>query len=216
MPYERKGFGLEQATSRGKQRVAEALWAAVARDGVAGVSVRSVAAEAGVTGGTVQYHFPTRTEMLRYAMELIAQRVEERLIAMPRSGPAHEWTRALLLELLPLDRQRHHEFSVWLAFFAHASTDPSLARLKRQTASRQRELYRHIIRARTGADADPRRPSGTDGPDEPAAALLHAVIDGLALQLADLDVAEAAVVGPALLDHYLAHCVDSPQSPGPL
>ena len=198
--------------------MAEALWATITREGVAGVSVRSVAAEAGVTGGTVQYYFPTRAQMLHYAMELIADRVEQRLAAMPHSGPVEEWTRAILLELLPLDADRHHEFGVWFAFSAYANADPALAELKRDTASRQRDLYRHLIRARRAQAETPTEAQtrGTttgsrnecDPAEESDAALLHAVIDGLAMQLADLSTDEAARHGPALLDHYLAETID--------
>src|SRR5699024_6285201 len=147
------------ATGQGKQRVVEALLATIAREGLVGVSVRSVAAEAGVTGGTVQYYSGTRTQMLHYALALVAARVEERLTAMPRSGQVHDWPRDILLELLPLDPQRHREFSVWLAFSAHARTDPPLTDLKRQTVSRQRELYCHLVRARK-APAEP-APAGS-------------------------------------------------------
>lgn len=194
----------------GRRRVAEALWATILREGIAGVSVRAVAAEAGVSGGTVQYYFRTRAQMLQYAMELIARRVERRLRDMPRSGSAREWTRGALLQMLPLDAERRHEFGVWLAFSAHARTDPELARLKGDTYARQREFYRRIVRARrasvtkTGAGL-----SGEYDPiDEPDVAILHAVIDGLSLQLAELDPAVAATRGPALLDHHLAVSID--------
>ncbi|RCV48366.1 TetR/AcrR family transcriptional regulator [Marinitenerispora sediminis] len=206
---------MERATGSGRRRVAEALWATIVREGVGGVSVRAVAAEAGVTGGTVQYYFRTRAEMLRYAMELIAERVERRLSAMPRSGPAREWTRAILLELLPLDAERHHEFSVWLAFSAYAGTDPALADLKRRTAARQRELYRHLIRARRASAEHPETGSRaiSDAVEEAEAAILHAVVDGLALHLADLGIDEAAALGPHLLDHHLARSIDAPRTP---
>ncbi len=190
--------------------MAEALWTLIIREGVAAVSVRSVAAEAGVTGGTVQYYFATRAQMLHYAMELIAERVEQRLTAMPRSGPADEWTRAVLLELLPLDTDRHGEFRVWLAFVAYAHADSALGLLKRETAARQRELYRHLVRvrrARTDSAKAGSRPE-PDPAEESDAALLHAVIDGLALQLADLSIEDAAALGPVLLDRYLARTID--------
>lgn len=192
------------ATSPGRHRVTEALWVTVLREGVAGISVRSVAAEAGVSGGTVQYYFPTRSRMLQYVMELTADRVERRILAMPRSGPPQEWTRAILLELLPLNVERREEFSVWLAFAAHAHTDPALDALKRATVARQRDLYRHLVLARrVDADSEATIPCDSDSRSEIQAALLHAVIDGLALQLADLSIDEAISQGPILLDKYL-------------
>lgn len=216
--YGRRVKPATDSTGGGRARVARALLQIVARDGIVGVSVRNVAAEAGVSGGTVQHYFRTRTQMLHYAMALITEQVAARLAAVPRTGPASEWTRAILLELLPLDEQRHREFGVWLAFSAHADTDPDLGELKRDTADRLRDLYRDLLRARRAAATD----SGAAVPSRTAvgstatgrssggeieeweAVLLQAVVDGLALQLADLGPREAAKVGPELLDRYLA------------
>ncbi|HLS12932.1 MAG TPA: TetR family transcriptional regulator C-terminal domain-containing protein [Beutenbergiaceae bacterium] len=198
------------SSSPGRRRVVEALWRTIARAGVAGISVRTVAAEAGVTGGTVQHHFPTRGEMIRFAMELIAEQVEERLVAMPRTGPVPQWTRQILLELLPLGAARRQEFNIWLAFTVHAATDPDLTELKRQTSARLLQLNRNIARARWGGTLAATE-STIAGPAEHAAVdleqeaiLLQAVIDGLSLHLAEMDIEEAAIAGPRLLDQYLA------------
>lgn len=195
-----------QAIGDGKRLVAEALWRVVARDGMTGVSVRTVAAEAGVKGGTVQHYFPTRAQMVHDAMELLADRFTQRITAMPRTGPTHEWTRAILLELLPLTAERQREFKVWLAFTTHADTNPALTELKHIFSTRLGEMYQRLIRARKAAfpgmvdDAPPEAIQS----DFPETAILQAVIDGLSLQLADLDPDEAAHLGARLLDHYLA------------
>lgn len=196
----------------GKYKLAEALTRVVARDGFASVSVRSVATEAGVSGGTVQYHFPTRAAMIRYAMEWTSRRVEERLSNRPRWGEAQAWTREILLELLPLDAERLQEHSVWLAFLAHARTDPTLTDLKHRTNAKLRELYARIIRARRG-DSVAGENSDAEGRDpelEARTVLLQSVLDGLSLQLADLQLDEALRIGPELLDRYLAWAVDLP------
>lgn len=196
----------------GKQKLAQALTRVVAREGIAGISVRSVAAEAGVTGGAVQYHFPTRAEMIRYAMEWTSMQVEQRLADVPRWGELHEWTREILLGLLPLDTERHREHAVWLAFVAHARTDSALATLKRETNAKLHALYSRIIRARRGlpVPADDPMASTLDPDVEADAVLLQSLLDGLSLHLADLEVHEAARVGPELLDRYLTLAVDPP------
>ncbi len=189
----------------GKLRIAEAVWRTVAREGVAGVSVRAVATEAGVTGGTVQYHFPARAQMVHFAMELLAERFTQRLTAMPRTGPVLAWTRAILLELLPLNDERHREFRVWLSFTTHAHTDSELTALSRRFEGQLRELYQRLLRARRDAilgdrDAPRAEPEPLDDRD---AAVLEAVVDGLALQLAGMEPGAAATLGPELLDRYL-------------
>ena len=72
-----------RAISRGEGRDAlcEALARIVARDGLDGVTFRSVAAEAGVTHGLASYHFKNRETMIVEAVagddprERLAQRI---------------------------------------------------------------------------------------------------------------------------------------------
>ncbi|MGC3021990.1 MULTISPECIES: TetR/AcrR family transcriptional regulator [unclassified Brevibacterium] len=201
-------------TRDGKHRLADALTRVVAREGITGVSVRAVAAEAGVSGGTVQHYFPTRAEMIRYAMEWTSTQVEKRLVDIPRWGEVREWTGRILLDLLPLSADRRREHAVWLAFVAHADTDPLLADLKRQTSIKLHELYSGVIRARRGLPVHTEKSTAVVDHDFDAdAVLLQSVVDGLSLHLADLELDEAARVGPKLLDRYLALAVDSIDGP---
>lgn len=195
--------------------MAEALTRVVARGGMAGISVRAVAAEAGVSGGTVQHYFPTRAEMIRFAMEWTSEQVEDRLEGVSRWGEVREWTREILLELLPLDGERRRENAVWLAFVAHAETDPQLAGLKRRTNEKLHELYSRIVRVRRGlpVHAEGEASPASDPDVERDAVLLQSLLDGLALHLIDMEPREAARVGPELLDRYLALAVDPPGAP---
>src|SRR5699024_2831435 len=124
-------------TRDGRCRLADALTRVVAREGITGVSVRAVAAEAGVSGGTVQHYFPTRAEMIRYAMEWTSAQVEKRLTDIPRWGEVREWTGRILLELMPLSADRRRVQAVWLPFVAHSRTSPHPAVLKRRTRHKQ-------------------------------------------------------------------------------
>ncbi|MGC5626670.1 TetR/AcrR family transcriptional regulator [Georgenia sp. Z1344] len=199
----------------GRHRLAEALTRVVAREGITGVSVRAVAAEAGVSGGAVQHHFRTRAEMIRFAMEWISDGVEHRLSRVARWGDVEEWTREILLELLPLDEQRQREHAVWLAFVAHAATDPSLADLRNRTNEKLLEMYARIVRARrslppTSAVEEPvvtTMDGQVDDVDEDAM-LLQALLDGLSLHLTEMQPDEAQRRGPALLDRFLELVVD--------
>lgn len=67
MPY------VEQAVRR--QQFVAAARAAVARHGVAGASVRVVAAEAGVPLATLQYVFPSKIELLRAVIEDVVDEI---------------------------------------------------------------------------------------------------------------------------------------------
>lgn len=200
-------------TRDGKYKLADALTRVVAREGITGVSVRAVAAEAGVSGGTVQHYFPTRAEMIYYAMESTSTQVENRLVRVSRWGDVREWTRRIVLDLLPLSTDRRREHAVWLAFVAHADTDPRLADLKRQTSIKLHELYSGVIRARRGLTVHTGSAPVVDQDFDADAVLLQSMVDGLSLHLADLELDEAARVGPTLLDRFLDLAVDSVDGP---
>ncbi len=55
-------------------RILDAALAVLARDGVAGVSMRAVASEAGVAVGLANYHFESKTAMICAALERIGDR----------------------------------------------------------------------------------------------------------------------------------------------
>lgn len=160
----------------------------------------------------MQHYFPTRAEMIRYAMEWTSAQVEKRLVGIPRWGEVHEWTGKILLDLLPLSADRRREHAVWLAFVAHADTDPLLADLKRQTSTKLHELYSGVIRARRCLPVHTES-AVVDHDFDGDAVLLQSMVDGLSLHLADLELDEAARVGPTLLDRYLALAVDSVDGP---
>lgn len=73
--------------------IAEAVWAIAARSGLEAATVRAVAAECGLSTGAIQHSFPTQASLQQFAMELIVQRVTERITALdglPERGSAHE------------------------------------------------------------------------------------------------------------------------------
>ncbi|MFD4469373.1 TetR/AcrR family transcriptional regulator [Rhodococcus sp. NPDC058505] len=51
-----------------RERILRAVLQVIGTDGVAAVTNRRVAADAGVSLGSITYHFPTRTDMLRDAL----------------------------------------------------------------------------------------------------------------------------------------------------
>lgn len=64
-------------------RILEAVIDLLAREGIAGVSMRAVAREAGVALGLVNYHFEDKTSLIRAALH----RVEEQDLAMVEPDP---------------------------------------------------------------------------------------------------------------------------------
>ena len=54
-----------------RHEIAHAVWRIVLRDGVSAVSIRDVAAEAGLAVGSVRHVFGTKAELLEYSMALV-------------------------------------------------------------------------------------------------------------------------------------------------
>jgi AcrR family transcriptional regulator len=107
----------------------DAVVRVVAERGLDAVSVRSVAREAGVSAGAVQYYFPTVDALLHAAYRRVIDRVLARARRLPPVTRPREFVRALLLELLPLDDEREAELRVGLAFSARSPFSEPLAGL---------------------------------------------------------------------------------------
>jgi AcrR family transcriptional regulator len=159
-----------------RRELGEALWRVVLRDGIEAASVRKVAAEAGVSAGSLRHVFPSQSELLAFAMQLIVDEVTRRVEAVEPSGDTRKAVESTLQTLLVLDPETRAIFDVWLAFAARARVDPSLRPLRDQTHAQVRTLCRSAIET---LHADGKTRPDLDLRDE--AERLHALIDGLAM-----------------------------------
>ncbi|MCV2489225.1 TetR family transcriptional regulator C-terminal domain-containing protein [Geodermatophilus sp. YIM 151500] len=175
-----------------RELLADAVMRLAATRGLEAVSLRHVAAEAGVSTGMVQHYFRTKDEMMTFALGMVVDRIRERSQAAAVPTSPYRLVRDLLLEVLPLDETRRLENHVVLAFLAYAAVKPSLASGLRESAAQMRAFLADQVRA-----------AGRDGVDpERAAAGLLALVDGLGLQLLSRQLAEEEAV--AALDAQLA------------
>lgn len=114
-----------------RQRIAAALLRVAARDGLAAVSLRHVATEAGVTAGMVQHYFPSKDSMMEFAMRTASASYEERIRAglaeLGETPTPREVVGVLLGALLPIDDAGRADARVALAFQAYAATHPEAA-----------------------------------------------------------------------------------------
>lgn len=69
-----------------KRRILQATVSALARDGLDGLSIRRVAAEAGVSIGGVQHHYGSRNALLVGASEFITEQFKERAARLSESS----------------------------------------------------------------------------------------------------------------------------------
>lgn len=152
--------------------MADAVLRALVADGFEGVSVRRVAALAGVSIGAVQHHFPTKDAMLGAAMDLAADRFRARLAERISPGmTAAEQLAELAVALISIDDR---DISVtWLLRLARAAVDESTAARHRADWLVIEDLLRRSIAAAAPALDD-----------RAAAVELLALLDGLACSVA--------------------------------
>ncbi|EOM78555.1 TetR family transcriptional regulator [Rhodococcus rhodnii] len=161
-----------------RTQIAEALWRVVLRSGASGVSIRDVAAEAGISAGSLRHVFPTREALLEFSMLLIQERVGERVRAHTAVRDPLRRAEKILAEVLPYDDARRVEMHVNLALVTDAAGRPGLEEISLGAHDGLRALCRALLvdlRKHGLVHAD------RDVDDE--AMHLHALIDGLAVHL---------------------------------
>lgn len=107
-----------------KSVLAHAVWTLVARNGLEAVSLRSVAAEAGVSMGRVQYYFATKDELLLHSLEYAHRQMESRIAT--RLADVGDDDREVLVTILDELLGEHPETRDAIrvhAFFAARASD---------------------------------------------------------------------------------------------
>lgn len=180
------------------EHLLEALVDVVAAGGIAAVSVRSVAAAAGVSVAQVQYYFRTKEDLVTAAYRHVADRLRDRVRALDLSGPPRDALRRVLHVWLPLDEARTRDAKVWLTFAAVAPVSATLGPL---SAEMDGDLKRWLAEFLRAAQKAGRLDPALD-PDVEAALVL-AVQDGLVVQALVLPEPERAALVVRSLDTYL-------------
>lgn len=157
--------------------IVEALWRVVARDGAHEVSVRHVAAEAGMPKSSIGHYVGTMPQLMGLAVDQLVQENTDYLLSLDLLHLDADKAAEVLYTLVPVSERRRHMSGVWLLLASQAGADPEFAevlqRLNASVADGLRDLLRGMreqgmVDSRRDIDAEVRR--------------LHALIDGLALQ----------------------------------
>jgi TetR/AcrR family transcriptional regulator, transcriptional repressor of bet genes len=157
----------------------EAMMRIAHSDGWDAVSLRKVAAEGGVSMGMVQHYFTTKDEMLRFAIEMMAedtrQRIRRRVADLPDPPTPRLLVETVLLEMIPDSRRRPTEAEaakVWIRRFL--LRPESQAVLREGTANLRASLTEQILLGRPGDRAAAERDAD----------ILIVLLDGLILNIA--------------------------------
>lgn len=191
-----------------RRALAEAAWRVLLRDGVAALSVRTVAAEAGVSAGSLRHVLPRQDDLLVISLEHVQRNARARIRALPDHLSGGARARAIAHELLPLDDERRAELEVQISLITVAFANAALRAVRDAANAAVLGACQHMIalidkeRGTTAASSSPDR--------ERDARRLHALLDGLAAHLVQAPALLSPEDAVAILDDHLAQLAAGP------
>lgn len=183
-----------------RDRLIDAAFVVVAREGIEGASVKSIAAEAGITPGLLHYHFPTREAVLEAALRRALAEYLERSRLRRESTPPEKQIDAFLADARSSAARDRDFFRVRLAFAAKALAEPALAAVLRELNAAAIEETAKTLAAARGSNK-------VLANDRAIAATLKASFDGLMLAWL-IDPAFSLDTAAKLLDEALLRAID--------
>lgn len=156
-----------------RQIMIDAMWRVVARDGAAAVSVRTVAAEAGLSKTGMSHYFESQGQLLALAIEQSVATVTERIMELDVLNLGIADAAEALSAMIPTTPKRRRQGQVWLLLLAQEN-DPSVSRVLHALNMEVRSAIVDILsslKARGIIECNV----------EIEAAALHAIIDGLSI-----------------------------------
>lgn len=175
----KEGAGVPKRVDREARRraIAEAIFEVIGSRGLEAVSLRDVAAQAGVSMGGVQHYFRSKEEMLQFALGHMRDRALARLqqeVGQVADPSARQRVRAAARVMLPVSEEGRQEAVVAGAFYSIAAVQPAQADLLREGYGRLVAVSRQTLHAaaQNGELAD-----GIDPDSE--GAMLFFMIQGL-------------------------------------
>ncbi|MGE6258302.1 TetR/AcrR family transcriptional regulator [Heyndrickxia sporothermodurans] len=183
-----------------KELLAEATWRVIIRDGMEQATVRKVAEEAKMSVGSMRHYFSTQSELYTYSMNLVTERVKNRIQALQFNGPPLMDMKKILTEILPMDEERKIEMEVWLAFNTKALTDPSLRSLSQKVYMELKAAITKIVNSMFNLGFTHSKMN-----IELEIERLYALIDGLALH----GIQEPTKMPPSLIEAVVMYHLES-------
>ena len=162
-----------------REQIVRATVRCLARDGYSGLTMKTVAREAGVSQGILHYYFADKRAILVAALDAVTADLDRRVAAAQARGArdARARLRALVTACLRLALEEREFWVVFVEFWGEMMHD---ARLREINAALYRRMRRQIgalvaegIRAGTFRRVDTVQ----------AAAVILALLDGVSLQL---------------------------------
>lgn len=158
------------------ERILSALWEVVEESGADAVSVRTVAAHAGMSKSSLAHYFPSVGDLVAAAIEQVMDNSQRQLQRLDLADPSPETLVKALSVAVPDTPARRRQAQLWLHLAADHAGD------HRQTLHRLNERVADSISAGL-QDWQGRGRLQPGRSVDVETARLHALIDGLSLQV---------------------------------
>lgn len=113
-----------------RQEISDALLQLAAKNGLHSVSMRTVAAEAGVSLRQIQFYFGDKATLMLSALNRLEQRShqrwEKRINRLPKTTSTRTYLEGFLKEALPTDKESRLFQMVWTSYAVLSMTDKEL------------------------------------------------------------------------------------------
>ena len=176
----------------------KAAYETITESGLANTTVRAVARKAGYTTGALVHYFGDKDELIRLALDYSGEVVRDRMVAAHQRLRGRKALREIVIEALPLDKQREANWRVWLALWYHSEDNEDM---RREEKRRYREWTGRLGRALEESVSDGEIAKSIDVRLE--VQTLVAFIDGLGVQHLMSSRSTPAKRLITLLDRYL-------------
>jgi AcrR family transcriptional regulator len=181
-----------------------ALWRLVTRVGAGGISVRGVAAEAGVSPSNIVHYLPTRADMLGVAVERLMADAMDTAAVIDTTDLDLDLAVDAVMAIIPDTPLRRRQSEVWLLLLAEQESSADARRIL--------GVLQKTVRSGLRAGMDVLADHGMLHPDRDRdieAERLHGLIDGLSLQT----LVNSRVVPPRRIRVIVAHHLAELSSP---
>lgn len=157
-----------------REQICRAAAVVIAREGLAGLTMRMVAEEAGVSTGMINHYFANRQDLLAKALLYVSERMQARVrAALDGLPPGRERLHALLDSALAEEEEVIETWRVWVNAYGEAVRLPGL----RHTIEERLQSWYELIDLAVEGLAPPER-----GARIPVSWRVDAVLNGLAIQ----------------------------------
>lgn len=161
VPKPRASYRRESAEDR-KRQLGEAALRCIQKNGNAGVSVRQIAAEAGVTQGLITHHFGEINELVAYAFEIMAADLHSGISAAIEAAGSDPRARIDACIEASFSPQIFDQstLGVWIVFWGLVLHSPKMSAAQQRDnaiyVNRMATLIRDLAAAEGFTIADPR------------------------------------------------------------